>query len=73
MIKRLPNWLKIGFQARFGPNFTVELEAEIPKNLGWPIAYPLRNGNLAGCALTIGAATGFKKSYIKFWSMLLFF
>ena len=31
VVKRLPNWLKIGVQAGFGPNFTVELEAEIPK------------------------------------------
>ena len=31
VVKRLPNWLKIGFQAGFGPNFTVEFEAEIPK------------------------------------------
>ena len=30
MVKRLSNWLKIGFQARFGPNFTMEFEAEIP-------------------------------------------
>ena len=36
MVKRLRNWLKIGLQAGFGPNFTVEFEAEIPKNLGWP-------------------------------------
>ena len=36
MVKRLRNWLNIGLQAGFGPNFTVELEAEIPKNLGWP-------------------------------------
>ena len=34
VVKRLPNWLKIGFQARFGPNFTVDLEAEIPKKFG---------------------------------------
>ena len=34
MVKQLPNWLKIGFQARFGPNFTVEMEAEIPKKFG---------------------------------------
>ena len=34
VVKRLPNWLKIGFQARFGPNFTVDLEAEIPKKIG---------------------------------------
>ena len=32
--KRLPNWLKIGVQAGFGPNFTVEFEAEIPKKFG---------------------------------------
>ena len=30
VVKRLPNLLKIGFQARFCPNFIVELEAEIP-------------------------------------------
>ena len=36
MVKRLLNWLKIGLQAGFGPNFTVEFEAEIQKNLGWP-------------------------------------
>ena len=29
MVKRLPNWLKIGVQAGVGPNFTVELEADI--------------------------------------------
>ena len=34
VVKRLPNWLKIGVQAGFGPNFTVELEAEIPKKFG---------------------------------------
>ena len=34
MVKRLPNWLKIGDQAGFGPNFTVEFEAEIPKKFG---------------------------------------
>ena len=31
VVKRLPNWLRIGVQAGFGPNFTVEFEAEIPK------------------------------------------
>ena len=37
VVKRLRNWLKIGLQARFGPNFTVEFEAEISqKKLGWP-------------------------------------
>ena len=34
MVKRLPNWLKIGVQAEFGPNFTVEFEAAIPKKFG---------------------------------------
>ena len=34
VVKRLPNWLKIGVQAGFGPNFTVEFEAEIPKKFG---------------------------------------
>ena len=34
MAKRLSNWLKIGVQAGFGPNFTVEFEAEIPKKFG---------------------------------------
>ena len=34
VVKRLPNWLKIGVQAGFGPNFTVEFEAEIPKKIG---------------------------------------
>ena len=34
MVKRLRNWLKIGLQAGFGPNFTVEFEAEIPKKFG---------------------------------------
>ena len=34
MVKRLPNWLKIGVQAGFGPNFTVEFEAAIPKKFG---------------------------------------
>ena len=33
MVKRLPNWLKIGVQAGFGPNFTMELEAEIRKKI----------------------------------------
>ena len=41
MVKRLSNWLKIGVQAGFGPNFTVEFEAEIPKKLGWPTAQRL--------------------------------
>ena len=41
VVKWLPNWLKIGLQAGFGPNFTVEFEAEIPrKNLGWPNTHP---------------------------------
>ena len=34
MVKRLPNWLTIGVQVGFGPNFTVEFEAEIPKKFG---------------------------------------
>ena len=34
VVKQLPNWLKIGVQAGFGPNFTVEFEAEIPKKFG---------------------------------------
>ena len=34
MVKRHPNWLKIGVQAGFGPNFTVEFEAQIPKKFG---------------------------------------
>ena len=34
VVKRLPYWLQIGVQAGFGPNFTVELEAEIPKKFG---------------------------------------
>ena len=33
-VKLLPNWLKIGVQAGFGPNFTVEFESEIPKKFG---------------------------------------
>ena len=39
VVKRLPNWLKIGPQAGFGPNFTVELEAGFRKKIGlayWP-------------------------------------
>ena len=35
MVKRLPNWLKIGLQSRFGPNFTVEFEAFFRKKI-WP-------------------------------------
>ncbi len=34
VVKQLPNWLKIGVQAGFGPNFTMEFEAEIPKKIG---------------------------------------
>ena len=34
MVKRLPNWLKIGLQLRFGPNFTVEFEAFFRKKFG---------------------------------------
>ena len=34
VVKQLLNWLKIGLQAGFGPNFTVEFEAEIPKKFG---------------------------------------
>ena len=34
MVKQLQNWLKICLQAGFGPNFTVEFEAEIPKKFG---------------------------------------
>ena len=34
VVKRLLNWLKIGVQAGFGPNFTVEFEAAIPKKFG---------------------------------------
>ena len=44
VVKQLPNWLKIGLQAGFGPNFTVEFEAEIPKNFG--LAYcPITDDN----------------------------
>ena len=45
MVKRLPNWLKIGVQAGFDPNFTVEFEAEIPKKFGlayWPCSKLIR-------------------------------
>ena len=34
MVKRLPNWLKIGLQSRFGPNFVVEFEAFFRKKFG---------------------------------------
>ena len=36
MVKRHPNWLKIGLQAGFGPNFTVEFVPVFQKDLGWP-------------------------------------
>ena len=36
MVKRLPNWLKIGLQSWFGPNFIVEFEAFFQKKLAWP-------------------------------------
>ena len=39
MVKRLPIWLKIGVQAEFGPNFTVEFEAEIPKKIWAGLVY----------------------------------
>ena len=47
MVKRLPNWLKIGVQTGFGPNFTVELEAEIPKNLDWPNVHPHKSYSIS--------------------------
>ena len=34
VVKQLANWLKIGVQAGFGPNFSVEIEAEIPQKVG---------------------------------------
>ena len=34
MVKQLPNWLKIGLQSRFGPNFVVEFEAFFQKKFG---------------------------------------
>ena len=34
LVKRHRNWLKIGSQAGFGPNFTVELEAGFRKEFG---------------------------------------
>ena len=37
MVKRLPNWLKIGLQAGFGPNFTVEFVPVFQKKIG--VAY----------------------------------
>ena len=37
VVKRLPIWLKIGFQAGFGPNFTVEFVPVFPKKFG--VAY----------------------------------
>ena len=40
MVKRLPNWLKIGVHSRFGPNFTVEFEAFSEKKFG--LAYVQR-------------------------------
>ena len=43
VVKRLRNWLKIGLQAGFGPNFTVEFEAEFQKKFG-----------LAYCTLHLG-------------------
>ena len=43
MVKRLPNWLKIGLQSRFGPNFIVEFEAFFRKKFGlayWTVTEP---------------------------------
>ena len=40
MVKRLPNWLKIGLQSQFGPNYVVEFEAFFRKNLTWPTRHP---------------------------------
>ena len=34
VVKRRPNWLKIGVQVGFGPNFTVEFEAFFQKKFG---------------------------------------
>ena len=34
MVKRHPNWLKIGLQAGFGPNFTVEFVPVFQKKFG---------------------------------------
>ena len=53
MVKRLPNWLKIGVQAGFGPNFTMEFEAEIPKKIGLAYWTALR-GN-PDCLATLNA------------------
>ena len=35
MVKQLPNWLKIGLQSQFGPNFVAEFEAFFRKK-NWP-------------------------------------
>ena len=45
MVKRLPYGLKIGVQAEFGPNFTVEFEAEIPPKIG--LAYCARKAAIS--------------------------
>ena len=34
VVKRCPNWLKIGVQVGFGPNFPVEFEAFFQKKFG---------------------------------------
>ena len=39
MVKRLPNWLKIGLQSQFGPNFVVEFEAFSREKLAWPTTH----------------------------------
>ena len=49
VVKRHPNWLKIGFQAGFGPNFTMEFEAFFQKKFGkayWSLrlGQPLKKG-----------------------------
>ena len=60
MVKRLPNWLEIGIQAGFGPNFTVEFEAEIPKKIG--LAYCTVNSPILFVSMTSFYVNGLSKT-----------
>ena len=69
MAKRLPNWLKIGVQAGFGPKFTMEFEAEIPKKFG--LAYSSVGFTAVTKMPLVSALEGNLGEYVSSNSMLL--
>ena len=70
MVKRLPNWLKIGVQAGFGPNFTMEFEAEIPKKFG--LAYYVITSCKFPFSPLVEATIGLDKQSFGFFSWPLY-